>query len=124
MSSVNRVVLIGRLGREPEMRYTMNGTPVTTFSLATDRPKSEETDWHTIVTWNKLAEICAEYLKKGMLVCVQGRLQYAQYENKDAVKVVRARVVADEVTFLENKANNNKKEDLEELKETDDGWTD
>lgn len=107
---LNRVVLIGRLTRDPEIRYTSNGTAVTNFTLAVDRgftnrEGKKETDFIDIVTWRKIAETCADYLKKGIMTAVEGRLQISQYEvqtgeNKGQKRKV-AEVVADNVRFLE-----------------------
>jgi len=102
---MNNVVLIGRLVRDPDMRYTPNGVAVTTFTLAVDRPfqngGKKETDFIPIVTWRQLAENCANHLTKGRLVAVQGRIQTRQYENNEGRKVNVTEVVADVVRFLE-----------------------
>jgi single-strand DNA-binding protein len=107
---LNRVVLIGRLTRDPELRYTPNGVAVTTFTLAVDRPfKSNgetETDFINIVTWRGLAENVAQYLKLGKLAAADGRLQIRNYENNEGKKVYVTEVVADNVRFLES-ANSN-----------------
>jgi len=102
---LNRVILIGRLTRDPELRYTQSGTAVTRMSLAVDRkfrnPAGEkETDYIDIVVWQKLAELCANHLGKGRLVAVEGRLQIRPWE-KDGVKHKSAEVVADGVSFLD-----------------------
>lgn len=104
---LNRIVLIGRLTRDPELRYTANGVAVTTFALAVDRPYTNnqgerETDFINIVTWRGLAETCANYLKKGRLTAVEGRLQIRNYENNEGKKVYVSEVVADNVRFLES----------------------
>jgi single-strand DNA-binding protein len=104
---LNRVVLIGRLTRDPELRYTPNGVAVTTFSLAVDRPFTNQqgergTDFINIVTWRGLAENCANYLKKGRLAAVDGRLQIRNYENNEGRKVYVTEIVADNVRFLES----------------------
>ncbi len=103
--AVNRIFLIGRLGRDPEMRYTQEGQAVTTFSLATDRPTrsgaERETDWHNVVCWEKTAEFANEYLAKGRLVFVGGRLTYRNWEGRDGVKRRTAEVVANEVIPLD-----------------------
>jgi len=110
---LNRVILIGRLTRDPEMRYTQQGVPVTSFSLAVDRPRSSKqggertTDFIDIVAWRQLGELCANYLHKGRLVAVEGRLEIQSYEGQDGQRRRVARVVADNVQFLgprENKA--------------------
>lgn len=85
---MNRIILIGRLTRDPELRYTPNGVAVTTFTLAVDRPYSNqqgerEADFINIVTWRGLAETCANYLKKGRLTAAEGRLQIRNYENNE-----------------------------------------
>ena len=101
---MNHVILIGRLTRDPELKYTPNGVAVATFDLAVDRPKSKqgetETDFIRIVTWNKLAENCANYLKKGRQAAVEGRLQIRNYVSKDGQKRYVTEVVANEVQFL------------------------
>jgi len=104
---LNQVVLIGRLTQDPELRYTAaNGVPVATFSIAVDRPftsqqGTKETDFIPIVAWRKQAENCANYLRKGLLVAVSGRLQIRSYEGNDGNKRKVAEVVADQVRFLE-----------------------
>lgn len=105
---LNRVVLIGRLTRDPELRYTPNGVAVTTFSLAVDRDRKnaqgeKETDFINIVTWRQLAELCANYLSKGKLAAVDGRLQIRSYEGQDGQRRTIAEVVADNVRFLSPK---------------------
>lgn len=104
---MNRIILIGRLTRDPELRYTPNGVAVTTFTLAVDRPYSNqqgerEADFINIVTWRGLAETCANYLKKGRLTAAEGRLQIRNYENNEGKKVYVSEVVADNVRFLES----------------------
>lgn len=103
---LNRIVLIGRLTRDPELRYTPNGVAVTTFTLAVDRPftgqqGNREADFINIVTWRGLAETCAKYLKKGRLTAAEGRLQVRNYDNNEGKKVYVTEVVADNVRFLE-----------------------
>ncbi len=104
---LNQVVLIGRLTRDPELRYTPgNGVPVATFTLAVDRPFTNqqgerEADFINIVTWRKLAENCANYLQKGSLTAVTGRLQIRSYEDNQGIKRKVAEVVADNVRFLD-----------------------
>lgn len=103
---LNRVVLVGRLVRDPELRYTSGkGTAVANFALAVDRPFTnqqgeQEADFINIVTWQKLAENCANHLKKGRLVAVEGRLQIRSYEDSQGIKRKTAEVVADGVRFL------------------------
>ncbi|NLB52659.1 MAG: single-stranded DNA-binding protein [Syntrophomonadaceae bacterium] len=99
---LNRVILIGRLTRDPELRYLQNGTAVASFTLAVDRKyNKEETDFIDIVAWRQLAEHCANYLSKGRLVAVEGRLQIRSYEDKEGQKRKSAQVVADDVRFLD-----------------------
>lgn len=101
---LNRIVLIGRLTRDPELRYTQSGIATTGFTLAVDRPYSKgekEVDFINIVTWRGLAETCANYLKKGRLTAVEGRLQIRNYDNNEGRKVYVTEVVADNVRFLE-----------------------
>jgi single-strand DNA-binding protein len=105
--SLNKVQLIGHLGRDPELRYTSSGVAVATFSMATsdswkdqDGNQQERTEWHTIVAWRKLAEICGEYLKKGRRVYIEGRIQTRSYE-KDGVKKYVTEIVADDLIMLD-----------------------
>ena len=103
---INNVVLVGRLTRDPELRYTPNGIAVANFSLAVDRPfknqqGERDTDFIRIVTWRKLAEVCANNLGKGRLVAVVGRIQVGSYETAEGEKRQSFEVVADEVRFLD-----------------------
>ncbi len=99
---LNRVVLIGRLTRDPELKYTPNGVAVCSFTLAIDRKfNKNETDFIDIVVWRGLAENCANYLNKGRLTAVEGRLQIRTYETQEGQKRKVAEVVADDVRFLE-----------------------
>lgn len=103
---MNHIVLIGRLTRDPELRYTPNGVAVANFDLAVDRPTTNQqgerqTDFIRIVAWQKQAELCANYLKKGRLVGVEGRLQIRSYETQDGQKRRVAEVVANFVQFLD-----------------------
>lgn len=104
---LNRVILIGRLTKDPELRYTPNGVAVSTFTLAVSRNYSNqqgqrETDFINIVTWKGLAETVANYLKKGRLTAVEGRMQTRNYDNNEGKKVYITEVVADNVRFLES----------------------
>jgi len=105
---LNRVILIGRLTRDPELRYTPAGVAVTQFTLAVDRPftnqqtKEREADFIPVVTWRQLAENCANYLRKGRLAAVEGRIQIRNYENNEGRKVYVTEVIADNVKFLES----------------------
>jgi single-strand DNA-binding protein len=107
--SLNRTELIGRLGQDPETRFTPEGQAVTKFSLATDRPAKpgtqSEPDWHSIVCWQKLAEFAGEYLTKGRLVFVAGRLAYRSWEGKDGQKHRATEIVAAELIPLDRKPN-------------------
>ncbi|MGI6129098.1 MAG: single-stranded DNA-binding protein [bacterium] len=103
---LNKIILIGRLTRDPELRYTASGIPVAHFSLAVDRPFTNqqgerETDFIDIVVWRKLAEVCTNNLGKGRLVAVEGRLQIRSYETQDGQKRRVAEVVAENVRFLD-----------------------
>jgi single-strand DNA-binding protein len=111
---LNKVMLIGRLGRDPEMRYTPSGRPVTTFSLATSRTwntsegeRRTETEWFTIVAWGSLAEICKQYLVKGQQVYVEGRLQTRHWEDNDGNKHSATEIVANEMIMLGDRHENN-----------------
>ena len=107
---LNKVMLIGRLGSDPEIRYTQDGTPVANFSLATDSPIKRgdqwetETEWHRIVAWRRLAEICSEYLGKGRLVYVEGRLKTRSWEDRDGNKRWTTEIIARDMVMLESKA--------------------
>ncbi|MDY6861442.1 MAG: single-stranded DNA-binding protein [Thermodesulfobacteriota bacterium] len=105
--SVNKVILIGRLGADPEVRYTSDGTPVATFSLATNEnwvnkkgEKEERTEWHRIVAWRKLGEICGEYLSKGKQVYVEGKLQTRNWEDRDGNKKSTTEIIANNMQML------------------------
>ncbi|MEX1367536.1 MAG: single-stranded DNA-binding protein [Nannocystaceae bacterium] len=107
MAGVNKVILIGNLGRDPELRYTQGGTAVCNLNIATTRAynnrnneRVEETEWHRVVVWSKQAEFCNQYLTKGRQVYIEGRLQTRSYEDKDGIKKYSTEVVADTVQFL------------------------
>ena len=104
---LNRVELIGRLGRDAELRYTPDAVAVATFNLATDRPKlaapQPETDWHRVVAWRKLGEFAGEYLTKGRLVFVAGRLTYRDFEGRDGQQRRAAEIVATEIILLDRR---------------------
>lgn len=106
---LNKVMIIGRLGIDPEMRYTANGSAVTTFRVATSRnytnstgERIEETEWFSVVTWTRLAELCAQYLSKGRLVFVEGRMQTRSWETPEGEKRYRTELIANEVKFLDS----------------------
>lgn len=105
---LNKVMLIGRLGRDPEMRYTPSGQPVTSFPLAASRSwvtangdRREATEWFNIVTWRNLAEICKQHLSKSSRVYIEGRLQTRSWEDEHGQKHYRTEVVADEMIMLD-----------------------
>ncbi|MDD3363458.1 MAG: single-stranded DNA-binding protein [Syntrophomonas sp.] len=99
---LNRVILIGRMTRDPELKYTPSGTAVTTFTLAINRKfNKEQTDFIDVVVWRQSAEFCANYGSKGRLAAVEGRLQVRTYETKEGQKRKVAEVVADDVRFLD-----------------------
>ena len=107
MSSINKVILIGNLGADPELRYTAAGTPVATFNLATheqwtnkDGEKGERTEWHRIVAWARLGEICGEYPHKGRQVYVEGRLQTRSWEDREGNKRYTTEIVAQTMQML------------------------
>jgi single-strand DNA-binding protein len=102
---MNKVILIGNLTKDPELRYTPNGVAVTTFTLAINRPRTNqagerEADFINVVAWQKLADLCATYLRKGRQAAVEGRLQTRSYDNKEGRKVYVTEVVAENVQFL------------------------
>ncbi len=101
MASVNKVILVGNVGRDPELRYTQSGQPVASFSVATnerfkdrDGNQKDRTEWHRIVAWARLAEICGEYLKKGSPVYIEGRIQTRDWEDKEGNKRQTTEIVA------------------------------
>jgi single-strand DNA-binding protein len=111
MSSLNKVMLIGNVGTDPEMRFTPNGNPVTSFRLATNRvytasdgERKQETEWFTIVTWRKLAESCNQFLTKGQRVYVEGGLRTRSWEGQDGQKRWRVEVIANRVLFLDKQS--------------------
>lgn len=111
---MNRVIIIGNLGRDPEVRYTSGGTAVANFSVATSRKwtdkqtndRKEETEWHEVEVWGKLGETCAEYLTKGRKVMVEGRLKTDKWEDKQSgQKKQRTKIVGENVEFLTPKGD-------------------
>ena len=108
--SVNKVILVGNLGADPEVRYTPGGQPVANFRIATSEnwvdkqgQKQERTEWHRIVAWGKLAELCGEYLAKGRQVFVEGKLQTRQWDDRDGNKRYTTELVANQVSSLERR---------------------
>ena len=123
---LNKVMIIGHLGRDPEMRYTPSGRPVTTFTVATSRSWStvdgerhSETEWFNIVAWGNLAEICKQYLTKGQQVYIEGRLQTRRWEDKEGNKHNSVEIVANEMMMLGDRreANNSHPVDEAEVPE-------
>lgn len=113
---VNSIVLIGRLTRDCELRYTQNSKAVCSFTLAVDRKfksadGTRETDFINVVVWGKLAELCAEYLSKGKMAAVDGRLQIRSYTDKQGNKRTATEVIADDVNFLSPKESGNRQDD-------------
>ena len=107
---INKVILVGRLGADPEVRYTQEGTMVTNFRLATDEARKDKsgervskTEWHRIVTFGKLAEICGNYLSKGRLVYIEGRIQTRSWEDNEGTKRYTTEIVAQNMQMLEPK---------------------
>ena len=124
---LNLMIAIGRLGSDPTMRYTPNGHAVTSFSVATNRSytngdgeKKAETEWINVVAWRQLAEICNQYLAKGRLVAVVGRLQTRTWEDDAGVKHSRTEVVAQTVRILDKKPGNGEGETTEAVEEVED----
>ncbi len=107
MAGVNKVMLIGRLGQDPEVRYTTSGGAVANFSLATSEnwtdkngQKQERTEWHKVVVWGKVAELCGQYLSKGRQAFIEGRLQTREWMDKEGQKRYTTEIVAQTVQFL------------------------
>lgn len=107
MAAVNKAILIGNLGADPELRYTANGTAVASFNIATterfkDRngEQQERTEWHSIVCWGRMGELANEYLRKGRSVYIEGRIQTRNYEDKDGIKRYKTEIVAQQMQFL------------------------
>ncbi|MBN2499989.1 MAG: single-stranded DNA-binding protein [Anaerolineales bacterium] len=119
---LNKVMIIGHLGRDPEMRYTPSGRPVTTFSVATSRSwksadgeQHSETEWFNVVTWGSLAEICKQYLSKGRQVYIEGRLQTRRWEDDDGNKRTTTEIIAKEMVMLGERRRDQEKETEEDL---------
>ena len=113
--SINKVILIGRLGKDPEVKYTPSGAPVAKFSLATDETfkdrtgeQQRRTEWPNIVAWNKLAEICGEYLTKGKQVYIEGSIRSHQYEDQAGNKRTAYEIVARDMKMLGSKADSDR----------------
>jgi single-strand DNA-binding protein len=111
---LNKVMIIGHLGKDPEMRYTPSGRPVTTFSVAASRSwntsngeRRTETEWFNVVAWSSLAEICNQYLKKGQQVYIEGRLQTRQWEDSEGKRHTSVEIVANEMIMLNQRQETN-----------------
>jgi single-strand DNA-binding protein len=107
---LNKVMIIGNLGKDPEMKYTQQGTPITTFTVAVNRSRKspdgqqiEETEWFRVVAWEKLAETCNEYLRKGSKVYIEGRLQTRKYTGQDGLERYITEVVAHDMQMLDSR---------------------
>ena len=112
MAGLNKIMVIGNLGSDPEMRYTPNGAPVTSFSVATNRTyttsqgeRRDETEWFRIVAWNQLAETCNQFLKKGSSVYAEGRLRTRVIDKEDGTKLYKTEVVISHLIFLNKKSD-------------------
>ena len=108
--TINRVELLGRVGIEPEMKYTQSGTAVTQLRVATDRRRQNgdsETDWHSVTCWGKTAEVVNQFVGKGDRIFVAGRLSYSSYETSDGQRRFRTEIHANEVIFLDSRGNGN-----------------
>jgi single-strand DNA-binding protein len=111
MSGINKVILVGHLGKDPEMRHLDGGVSVTSFPLATsetynkDGQKVEQTEWHNIVMWRGLADVAAKYLQKGKLVYIEGKLRTRSFEDKEGIKKYTTEVVAENFTMLGRKSD-------------------
>lgn len=121
MPSVNKVILIGNLGGDPELRFTQGGTPVANFSIATNEAwtsregnREERTEWHHIVVWGKTAELCNQFLSKGRSVYIEGRLQTREWTDKDGHNRRSTEVVAQQVIFLGSRGEGSPKDIPEE----------
>jgi len=107
MAGVNKAILIGNLGRDPELRYTQSGQAVVNFSIATSEnwtdksgERQERTEWHRIVAWGKTGELCAQYLSKGRTVYIEGRIQTREWEDREGQKRTTTEINAQTVTFI------------------------
>jgi len=117
MASVNKVILLGRLGQDPELKYTQAGKAVAKFSLATDETwkdkqgeKQQKTTWHTVIAWEKLAEIIGQYVKKGSQVYIEGKIQVRNYETNEGEKRYVTEIVANNLVMLGDKKDSNGEE--------------
>lgn len=125
MLSLNKIMIIGNVGSDPEMRFTPNGNPVTSFSVATNRvynttegERRQETEWFSVVAWNRLAENCNQFLTKGRPVYAEGRLHTSTWESPDGQKHSRPEIIASRVIFLDRQAMADTPEGKEEESST------
>ena len=123
---LNKVMVIGHLGKDPEMRYTPSGRPVTTFSVAVSRSwntadgeRRSETEWFNIVAWGNLAEICKQYLHKGQQVYIEGRLQTRRWEDNEGQKRTSVEVVANEMMMLGDRRDNSSQSQEQDSEDED-----
>ena len=110
MSSVNKVILIGNLGQDPDLKFSSTGTAICKLSIATSQKRKDqsgqyqdETQWHRVTLFGKQAEVCGEYLAKGKKVYIEGRIQYDKYTDKDGVTKYTTDIIANDMRFMENK---------------------
>jgi len=121
MAGINKVILVGNLGKDPEIRYTPSGTAIANFTIATSETynkkdgsgKETKTEWHNIVAFNKLAEICGEYLSKGKQVYIEGKIQYRTWDDKDGNKKYTTEIIANTMQMLGRKEEADKGNDVE-----------
>lgn len=111
MKSINKVILIGHVGKQPEIRYMQNGAPVANFSLATNEywtsntgEKQERTEWHKIVAWRRLAEFAQQYIQKGSYLYIEGKIQTRNWEDRDGSKRYMTEIIANEIGLLDKKS--------------------
>jgi len=121
MAGINKVILVGRLGRDPEVKYTPSGVTVANFSIATSEEwkdkgtgeKQERTEWHRIVAWRRLGEICGEYLRKGKQVYIEGKLQTRSWDDRDGNKRYTTEIVASNMQMLDSLNRDSRAEPVE-----------
>ena len=130
MVGLNKMLVIGNLGTDPEMRYSPNGNPVTSFRIATTRTyttqdgdRRQETEWFTVVAWNQLAEQCNQYLSKGRRAYVEGRLQSHQWQGNDGQNRFRNEIIAERVMFLDRAGDQRSSEPEERVLTRDGAFT-
>lgn len=131
MSSLNKAMIIGRLGQNPEVRYTKSNTAVATLNIATSEKYKdrngelqENTEWHRVVAWARLAEICQEYLKKGSLVYIEGTIQTREWEDKEGHKRYTTEIKALSMQMLDSKGGESRKPEAKEAPKSDDSFDD